>query len=272
VSENKRAGEAVRRSNTLIGGEKMSYELSRRDAIKSLGLGALAISFGGLLNGKLFAAAAGGGGAVPQRKAYELPALPYDYDALKPQISEEILQFHHDKHHMTYVNGLNTALQKLEKAREQDDFAQVRALSRDLAFNGSGHVLHTLYWQSMAPGGSAEPDGDFRSAIDRDFGSFAAMAEQLKNASIQVESNGWGILAWEPLGRRLLILQAERHSDRAIWGCRPLLVCDVWEHAYYLQYQNRRPEYVQAFMEIANWDFAAKQFSQAIGAAEVMAR
>jgi len=235
--------------------------LSRRSAIKAAGIGALAFAVGG---------AGGGAGAATQEKTppaqegasgvYELPPLPYGFNALAPAIDETTLQTHYEKHHAAYVKGLNEALRKLEMARNSKDFAQVRALSRDLAFNGSGHVLHTLYWNSIRQGGSAEPQGALRTTLDRDFGSFDAFKAQFIAAAVQVEASGWGVLAWEPMGKRLMVLQAERHEDLTIWGATPLMVCDVWEHAYYLQYKNRRDEYVNNFWKIIDWQAAAKRF------------
>lgn len=193
---------------------------------------------------------------------YALPDLPYPYDALKPVLSEETLHLHHDKHHAAYVAGMNTALEKLQAARQSGDFGAIRAISRDLAFNGSGHILHTIFWNSMKPGG-AKIEGDFAKAVNQDFGSADAMTKQLAQASKDVEASGWGVLAYEPVGDKLLVLQAERHEDLTIWGVTPLLVCDVWEHAYYLQYQNRRAEWVDNFLKIANWDFAAQRYAAA---------
>jgi superoxide dismutase, Fe-Mn family len=199
-------------------------------------------------------------GATKEGK-YSLPDLPYGYDALKPVVSEETLHLHHDKHHAAYVNGLNAALDKLQAARQAGDLAAVRALSRDVAFNGSGHVLHTIFWHSMKPGSGAAVTGDFAKAVTGSFGSAEAMTKQFAQATKDVEASGWGILAYEPLADKLVVLQAERHEDLTIWGVTPLLVCDVWEHAYYLQYQNRRPEWVDGFMKIANWEFAAQRYA-----------
>ncbi len=194
---------------------------------------------------------------------YALPDLPYGYDALKPVLSDETLHLHHDKHHAAYVAGLNATLDKLQAARQSGDLAAVRAVSRDMAFNGSGHVLHTIFWHSMKPGGGAKIDGEFARVVNESFGSQEAMTKQFAQASKDVEASGWGVLAFEPVAGKLLILQAERHEDLTIWGVIPLLVCDVWEHAYYLQYQNRRPEWVDNFVKIAHWEFAAQRYAAA---------
>jgi superoxide dismutase, Fe-Mn family len=195
---------------------------------------------------------------------YALPKLPYDVSALEPQYDAKTVEIHHDKHHAAYVKGLNDTLDKLAAARKAADFAVVKALSRDLAFNGSGHVLHTLFWRSMCKGGS-KPSAELAKAKQESFGSVEAAAAQFVAATNAVEGGGWGVLAYEPVSDKLLILQAEKHQDLAIWGVTPLLVCDVWEHAYYLQYQNRRPDWVDAFMKIANWEFAAKRLAEATG-------
>ena len=239
--------------------------LNRCDLMRRLGLGALAVTVGGLA-----AAQGGGGGAVAAEKevpaaiAYELPPLPYAPNALAPMIDEKVVRLHHDKHHAAYVKGLNDSLKKLEDARKANDLAAVKMLARDVAFNGSGVVLHTLYWNSMKPGGSAEPQGALRTAIDRDFGSFAAFKAEFIAAASQVQGSGWATLAWEPSGHRLIVLQIGNHQDGTVWGCTPLMVCDVWEHAYYLQYENRRPEYVDAFWKLIDWPSTAKRLDAAM--------
>lgn len=237
----------------------MSISMSRRDLIKSAGLGALALSLGS------GARVALGGDAPPPAAAgvYELPPLPYKYDALAPQLEEEVLRIHHDKHHAGYVRGLNGTLTNLDKARAVGDYASIKPLSRALAFHGSGHVLHALYWENMAPGGAAGPGGVLRVAIERDFGTVDAFKAQFLAATKAVEGSGWGVLAYEPMGRRLVVLQCEKHQNLTVWGCSPLLVCDVWEHAYYVQYQNRRADYVDAFYGIINWPVVEMRYAQA---------
>jgi superoxide dismutase, Fe-Mn family len=194
---------------------------------------------------------------------YVLPELPYAYNALEPLYDEQTVRLHHDKHHAAYVNGLNAALEKLQAARLANNFADVKALSKAIAFHGSGHVMHTLFWHSMTPGGVSKIDGELEKIIKESFGSLEACKAQFAAATKDVEASGWGVLAYEPLNDKLLILQAEKHQDLTMWGVQPLLVCDVWEHAYYLKYQNRRADWVDAFMKIANWQFAAERFTQA---------
>ncbi|MGE5294893.1 MAG: superoxide dismutase [Solirubrobacterales bacterium] len=193
---------------------------------------------------------------------YRLPPLPYDYNALEPLYDEKTVRIHHDKHHAAYVSGMNTALEGLQAARSKNDYAQIRALCRDLAFNGSGHVLHTLFWHSMSPNREQVPES-LDDAMNKSFGSAQNAMNQFAAAAKAVMSNGWGLLVYEPISDKLLILQAERHQDLTIWGVVPLLVCDVWEHAYYLQHQNNRAAWVDNFMKLANWPFAAAQLEQA---------
>ena len=237
----------------------MAERMGRREALGAVGLGALAVTLGGA------SSCAAAPAAIAKTKEYELPRLPYGYDALAPQIEERVLRLHHTKHHAGYVRGLNATLAKLGQARAAGDFVAIKALSRDLAFHGSGHVLHTLYWQSMQPSPAGEPAGALRAAIERDFGSLAAFRAQFAAAANKVEGSGWAVLGFEPMGRRLLVLQAEKHQNLTIWGVAPLLVCDVWEHAYYAQYHNRRGDYVEAFCALINWPGAARRFAQAVG-------
>jgi len=240
----------------------MEKLLSRREAIKLVGAGAAVIA------AQNFACSAadepaGRAGAIRGGR-YELPPLPYAYDALEPLYQQEALKIHHTKHHAGYVAGLNATLDKLAEARKAGSYAAIKGLSRDLAFHGSGHVLHTLLWHSMTPKGSRMPEA-LAAAVAENFGSTEAMLEQFAAASKSVEGSGWAVLAYEPLAGKLLILQAEKHQNLAIWGAAPLLVCDVWEHAYYLQYANNRGAWVEAFMKLANWAFAARKYEQARG-------
>lgn len=194
--------------------------------------------------------------------AYTLPELPYAYNELEPVYDEQTVRIHHDKHHNAYVTALNAALAKAAEARKSGDFASVRSLSIDIAFNGSGHILHSLFWHSMKKKGSSV-QGELEKDMTESFGSSKACQSQFAAAAKAVEGSGWAVLAYEPAGAKLLVLQSEKHQNLAIWGAVPLLVCDVWEHAYYLKYQNNRPAWVDAFMTIANWDFAAERLAWA---------
>jgi len=195
--------------------------------------------------------------------AYELPPLPYKYDALEPHIDKATLEFHHDKHHKAYVDGLNAALGKLDEARKSGDFALAQHYERLVAFHGAGHQNHVQYWENMKPGGGGEPTGAVAEQIKRDFGSFEAFKKELTAATVSVEGSGWGLLAWEPLGKRLITLALMNHQNSAFPGARPLLICDAWEHAYYLKYQNKRADYVAAWRNLVNWDDVNKRFAEA---------
>ncbi len=234
----------------------MADEVTRRNTLKTAGIGALGIAAAGMTGAWGGEASPGGAGT---QAPYEQAPLPYRYDALEPVLSEEILKIHHGRHHAAYVAGLNDTLERLKRARAEDDYAEIRALSRDLAFHGSGHILHALYWDSMTPGGTEGPTGELAEMVEAGFGSVEACKAQFAAATKAVEANGWGVLAFEPVGRRLVILQIENHQNLTIWGVAPLLVCDAWEHAYYLQYKNRRGDYVDAFMEIIDWEGARQR-------------
>ncbi len=239
---------------------------TRRDVMKGLGTAAVTVAGVSSLWGTAQAASSGGSGtkAAGLGGGCRLPPLPYGYDALEPYVDRETLTVHHDKHHAGYVKGFNRALEALAEARASGDHAMIKHWSRELAFHGSGHVLHTLYWGSMSPEGGA-PQGALLQALERSFGSVEAFEEQFAAATKAVEGSGWGVLAHEPYMGYLVVLQAEKHQDLGIWGVLPLLVCDVWEHAYYLKYQNRRGDYVQNFLKIANWKEAARRYEQVKG-------
>ena len=198
-------------------------------------------------------------------KEYILPALPYDYDALEPHIDAKTMMLHHDKHHAGYVKGLNKTLAELAVVCKSGsaDASQVRSLTDELAFNGSGHVLHAVFWKNMAKDGGGAPSGTLARLIDRDFGDVTRMKAQLSAASKKVQGSGWGVLAWEPLSGRMLVLAAEKHQNWTMWGSVPLLVLDVWEHAYYLKYQNDRGGYINAFWNVVNWGNVAERLEAA---------
>ncbi len=196
-------------------------------------------------------------------KPYELPPLDYDYGALEPHYSARVLELHHDKHHKAYVDGVNGTLEKLAGARESGDLSALVGLEKTLAFNLSGHVLHTIFWKNLSPHGGDKPDGDLASAIDDHFGSFDKFKTQLSQATSTVQGSGWGALSWEPLGERLFIEQIYDHQGNVGQGGVPLLVLDAWEHAYYLQYENRRADYVAAIWNVINWADVAQRFANA---------
>jgi len=195
---------------------------------------------------------------------YELPRLAYSYSDLEPYIDAQTMELHHSIHHQGYVNGLNNALSKLEEARENDDFGLVKHWSKEVGFHGAGHFLHDIFWSVMSPDGGGEPaDADLKNAITDSFGSFSKFKAHFKAASGAVEASGWGILAWEPTADKLMVLQAEKHQNLSPMVTVPLLPIDVWEHAYYLRYQNRRADYVEAFMNVVDWDAVAGRYHAA---------
>jgi superoxide dismutase, Fe-Mn family len=194
---------------------------------------------------------------------YTLPDLPYDYGALEPDYSAQILELHHDKHHAAYVKGANTALEKLGQARETGTFDTINQLQKNLAFNLSGHVLHSLFWQNMSPDGGDKPQGDLAAAIEDSFGSFEGFRSQMSEAALNVQGSGWGALTWEPLGQRLIVEQVYDHQSNVGQGAPPLLVLDMWEHAYYLQFKNVKADWVDAFWNIVNWPDVAARFARA---------
>jgi Fe-Mn family superoxide dismutase len=177
---------------------------------------------------------------------HTLPPLPYPYNALEPHIDEKTMRLHHDKHHKSYVDGLNRAERMMLQARRTGNFDLIKHWEREAAFNGAGHYLHTLFWETMSPDGGGEPSGELRKQITRDFGSFLAFKQHFSQAAEKVEGSGWAILVWSPRSQRLQILQAEKHQNLTQWDVIPLLPLDVWEHAYYLKYQNNRKAYIDA--------------------------
>ena len=193
---------------------------------------------------------------------YKLPELPYDYAALEPHYSAQLLELHHKKHHAAYVTGANTALEKLAEARAKEDFAAINQLAKSFAFNLSGHVLHSLFWKNLSPKGGGEPQGELGAAIQEYFGSFAGMKGQLTEAATNIQGSGWGALAWEPLGKQLVVEQVYDHQGNIGNGTVPLLVLDMWEHAYYLQYQHAKGDWVTAFWKVVNWEDVAQRFQK----------
>ncbi len=194
---------------------------------------------------------------------YSLPDLPYDYGALEPHYSGQILELHHDKHHAAYVAGANTTLEKLDEARSKEEYGAIVGLEKTLAFNVSGHVLHSIFWKNLTPDGAERPEGELAAAVDKHFGSFDGFRAQLTQATTTIQGSGWGVLAWEPLGRRLLVNQVYDHQGNVGNGSVPLLVFDAWEHAFYLQYKNVKADFVAALWKIVNWADVAERFAAA---------
>jgi len=194
---------------------------------------------------------------------YTLPELEYDHAALEPHLSARILELHHDKHHKAYVDGANTVLDKLSEARNSGDFGTINQLEKNLAFHISGHILHSILWRNLSPDGGGKPEGELAAAIDDNLGSFDACKAQISEAATAVQGSGWAALSWEPAGGRLIVEQVYDHQGNVGQGGPPLLVLDMWEHAYYLQYENRKAEWVDAFWELVSWDDVAARFEKA---------
>lgn len=193
---------------------------------------------------------------------YSLPELSYDYGALEPHISGRIMELHHSKHHQAYVTGANTALEQLEEARAKGDFSAINQIEKNLAFNLGGHVNHTAFWANLSPEGG-EPEGDLAAAIDEQFGSLEAFKKHFAAVAAGVQGSGWAILAWDSLGEKLIIVQLYDQQGNIPMGLTPIVLLDVWEHAYYLDYQNVRADYVNAWWNIVNWKDAGERFARA---------
>ena len=229
--------------------------LSRREVLGSAAAVGGLVMLGGQASAATSASAAGISAAADG--PYTLPPLPYHAADLEPYLDAQTMELHHDVHHAGYVRNANAAFAKLHEIRSEggDAIKQVGAVTQALAFNLSGHLLHSMFWANMKKDGGGEPDAasDIAAMIRRDFGSFAAFAAQFQAATAQVQGSGWGLLTYEPLADRLLVLQVEKQQNSQVWSV-PLLGCDVWEHAYYLRYQNRRSDYIKAFMHVINWE------------------
>lgn len=198
--------------------------------------------------------------------AHELPPLPYAYDALEPYYDKETLILHHDKHHAAYVTGLNAAEEKVQAMLKSGDYANAHAVSGNLAFHGAGHFMHSIFWNNMKPGGGGSPKGELADCINKTFGSVQACRDLFLATSNAVQGSGWGILAYRKMDDALVILGAEKHENLTQRSVQPLLVLDVWEHAYYLRYQNKRPEWTKVFMDhLVNWDDVARRLAEARG-------
>jgi Fe-Mn family superoxide dismutase len=194
---------------------------------------------------------------------YVLPDLPYDYGALEPHLSGKIMQLHHDKHHRTYVDTANECIEKLIEIRRKRDFETIAALEHKLAFNVSGHVLHSLFWQNLAPQAGGEPQGELAKAMERDFGGFDLFKQQMNSTAATIMGSGWAALVWDPVIRRLGTTQIHDHQSEVTQGSFPLMVLDAWEHAYYLQYQTEKKKYFEAIWNLWNWNDVAERFSVA---------
>lgn len=192
-------------------------------------------------------------------------SLPYTLKALEPYYSKETLDLHYNILYKGYVEKTNNVLRKLEEARRANDYSNIKCLEKELAFQGSGAILHKLFFENMSPP-NQQNTSEFRlmQRITEDFGSINSFKKQFSEAAAVVEASGWCILAWVPEFEQLVILQCEKHQDLTLWGCKPLLVLDMWEHSYYLQYKTKRPEYISAFWNIINWREVNRRFLEII--------
>ncbi|MBS0624987.1 MAG: superoxide dismutase [Verrucomicrobia bacterium] len=199
-----------------------------------------------------------------QKTSYQLPDLPYDFGALEPVISAEIMELHYSKHHKGYVTNLNTALEKYHEAESKNDVAAMVALQSAIRFNGGGHINHSIFWTILAPkGGESGPRGELAEMIDRDFGSFDAFKEKFNSQTTAIQGSGWGWLGYNKGQKRLEIATCANQDPLSTQGLVPLLGADVWEHAYYLQYKNVRADYVKALWQIFNWKNIEERFTKA---------
>jgi len=195
-------------------------------------------------------------------KLYVLPKLPYEYNQLVPHISEEQLKIHHQKHHQAYVNGANAILQRLDKARKEGTDLDIKSTLKELSFNIGGHLLHSLFWENMAPSGKGggKPGGAMGDALEKEFGSFERFKKEFTQAAASVEGSGWGALTFCTQTNRPIIMQVEKHNNNVYPMFRILMILDVFEHAYYLDYKNDRAKFIEAFWNIVNWDEVNKRF------------
>lgn len=188
--------------------------------------------------------------------------LPYPLNSLEPYYGAETLDLHFNILYKGYVDKTNAVEEKLKKARETEDFTNIKCLEKELSFQGSGAILHQLFFENMGPAIPTNPENLLMEQILKDFGSYESFKKQFSEAAAVVEASGWCLLVWVPELKKLEILQCEKHQNLTLWGCKPLLVLDMWEHSYYLQYKTKRPEYINAFWNIINWNVVNKRFQK----------
>ena len=195
--------------------------------------------------------------------AYTLPDLDYDYAALEPHISARIMELHHSKHHKAYVDGANAAVAKLEELRDSGDYAAVNGVEKNLAFHLGGHTNHSVFWKNMSPDGGGQPEGEAAAAIVEFFGSFDKFQAHFNANANAIQGSGWSILAWDTLGQRLNIMQLFDQQGNIPVGQIPVLQLDMWEHAFYLQYENVKADYVKAWWNVVNWQDVSARLDRA---------
>jgi len=193
---------------------------------------------------------------------HELPPLPYDYDALEPHISEQVLTWHHDTHHQGYVNGLNAAEGTLAENRESGEYGSTAGALGGVTHNGSGHYLHTMFWENMSENGGGEPSGELADRIEEDFGSYEGWKGEFKAAASA--AGGWALLVYDPVSKQLRNLAVDKHDQGALWGSHPILALDVWEHSYYYDYGPKRGDFIDAFFEVVDWDDVAENYQKTV--------
>jgi superoxide dismutase, Fe-Mn family len=202
---------------------------------------------------------------MEETKFYSLPKLPYEYNALAPNISEEQLKLHHQKHHQAYVNGANAVFEKLDKARRENSDLDMKATLKELSFHIGGYKLHNFFWENLAPagkGGGGVPKGDLAKALNGEFTNFDRFKKEFTQAAASAEGSGWAVLTFCKKTRRPLVTQIEKHNTNVIPGFEILMVLDVWEHAYYLDYRNDRAGFIEGFWNIVNWDAVGTRFDK----------
>ena len=198
---------------------------------------------------------------------YVLPELDYDYAALEPHISGQIMELHHSKHHATYVAGANSAIEQLAAAREDGTItAKAPLLSKNLAFHLGGHTNHSIFWKNLSPNGGERPEGELAAAIDVHFGTFDAFVNHFSAVATTLQGSGWAVLAYDTVGQRLVIEQLTDQQGNISIGIVPLLMLDMWEHAFYLQYKNVKADYVKAYWNVINWEDVAQRYATATAA------
>ena len=203
-------------------------------------------------------------------KKYELPPLPYNYDSLEPHIDARTMEIHYTKHHQTYTDKFNAALESCSTEIQEKDIAEILS-NLDLVpdnqksainFNGGGYDNHRIFWNNMKPNGGGEPGGSLADAINSSFGSFSEFKEKFSSTTVLIQGSGWGWLVYNPVNKKVEYKSMPNQTSPRTEGLIPLLGCDVWEHAYYLKYQNRRPEYVSNWWNVINWDDVAQRFNE----------
>ncbi len=197
---------------------------------------------------------------------YQLPPLPYDFGALEPFISGEIMKLHYDKHHQTYVNNLNKAIEQYNEAQHKQDLPKMASLLSAIKFNGGGHINHSIFWTNLSPQnkeGGKPPEGTLAQAIKKDFGSLEHLIDQLTTQAVAVQGSGWGWLGYDKAHQRLVLSTCDNQDPLIAKGLVPLLGIDVWEHSYYLQYKNVRADYVKAIWNVVNWKNVSERFEKA---------